>query len=305
MSPAKREDGNAKQSSVAVATDLSPRSNLVVERAARLARRLDSRLWLVHVFNDSLWARAKSIHDTPGQAGDQPQLAVQRQLATLAADLGARFGLTVKTEIPIGPASRRITEFAAAHRIVLMVVGERGKSWVRDMVLLGGTALKVAEGARVPVLLVRRPPAADYSKVLVATDFSASSANAARLASDLFPDADLTLLHAYATEVDEYMGFGSDAEAASSPLRDEALSRAAHNMEALVAKLGARKGISPFSKQLIFGYPATAILSLAPRLGTDLIVIGKHGGSPVGERLLGSVTQNVLYYADCDVLLVP
>jgi nucleotide-binding universal stress UspA family protein len=37
--------------------------------------------------------------------------------------------------------------------------------------------------------------------------------------------------------------------------------------------------------------------------GSDLIVIGKHSGRELDERLLGSVTQNILYHAECDVLL--
>jgi len=36
---------------------------------------------------------------------------------------------------------------------------------------------------------------------------------------------------------------------------------------------------------------------------TDLVAIGKHGGGAFEEKLLGSVTQNVLYHAGCDVLL--
>jgi len=35
----------------------------------------------------------------------------------------------------------------------------------------------------------------------------------------------------------------------------------------------------------------------------DLVAIGKHGGGALEEKLLGSVTQNVLYHAGCDVLL--
>ncbi|MBK9594402.1 MAG: universal stress protein [Rhodocyclales bacterium] len=53
------------------------------------------------------------------------------------------------------------------------------------------------------------------------------------------------------------------------------------------------------------GHAAAAILKKASEIGPDLIVIGKHGGSAFEERLLGSVTQNILYSAACDVLLSP
>ena len=39
--------------------------------------------------------------------------------------------------------------------------------------------------------------------------------------------------------------------------------------------------------------------------GFDLLVVGRHGVSVLDERLLGSVTLNLLHHAPCDVLLVP
>ena len=48
--------------------------------------------------------------------------------------------------------------------------------------------------------------------------------------------------------------------------------------------------------------PAWAILEMAERDKADLIVLGSHGHSSVGGRLiLGSVSQRVLYNARCSV----
>lgn len=44
---------------------------------------------------------------------------------------------------------------------------------------------------------------------------------------------------------------------------------------------------------------ATSILEEQTRLdAADLIVIGKHGLSALDERLLGSITLNLLHHAD-------
>ena len=53
------------------------------------------------------------------------------------------------------------------------------------------------------------------------------------------------------------------------------------------------------------GYPAGVILEQAGRVGAELIVVGKHGGSMLDERLLGSMTQNLLYHATTSVMVVP
>ena len=62
---------------------------------------------------------------------------------------------------------------------------------------------------------------------------------------------------------------------------------------------------APLGKLIVQGYPATVLLREIERSGAELVVIGKHGGTMLDERLLGSVTQNLLYHADCNVLLVP
>lgn len=289
---------------LAVATDLSPPAELAVERAVRLAQAQGVDLWLLHVISHSLWPMALTSFDNQDLSANEKAMAVRRQLLEMAEAIESRSGLKVRTDTPIGSASSRITEFAVTHRPKLLVVGERGRNWVRDTILLGGTALKVVEQARVPVLLVRRPATSDYSKVLVATDFSARSAKVAQLAMTLCPGVELTLVHAYATKVEERFGYGSDSELASSPKRDKELDRARRAMNAFIASLGVGQRTA-FADRLVFNYPAPGILSLASESGVDLIVVGRHGGSSVGERLLGSVTQSVLYYAGCDVLIVP
>ena len=56
------------------------------------------------------------------------------------------------------------------------------------------------------------------------------------------------------------------------------------------------------SHQAAAGSPAWAMIELVGSLGTDLVVIGSHGHSSAGGRLiLGSVSQRVLYEAPCSV----
>ena len=63
-------------------------------------------------------------------------------------------------------------------------------------------------------------------------------------------------------------------------------------------------GLPPVTRLVVLhGNPAVHITEKAH--DCDLIVIGKHGGTMLDERLLGSITQNLLYRADCNVLLVP
>lgn len=84
--------------------------------------------------------------------------------------------------------------------------------------------------------------------------------------------------------------------------RKDEFTRAERKMQEEIQALPAGSAIG---KLLVHGYPAPVLIREAERLGADLIVIGKHGGTTLDERLPGSVTQNVLYQAGCNVLLAP
>ena len=84
--------------------------------------------------------------------------------------------------------------------------------------------------------------------------------------------------------------------------RKDEFSRAELKMQEQIQALRATTAVG---KLLVHGYPAAVVIREAERSAADLIVIGKHGGTTLDERLLGSVTQNVLYQAGRNVLLVP
>lgn len=52
------------------------------------------------------------------------------------------------------------------------------------------------------------------------------------------------------------------------------------------------------------GRPAREIAELSAQLGADLIVVGTHGRTGVSRALLGSVAEEVVRHAPCDVLTV-
>ena len=55
---------------------------------------------------------------------------------------------------------------------------------------------------------------------------------------------------------------------------------------------------------LVHGDPGAAIVALARDLAVDLIVVGSRGLDASGRYVLGSVPEQVLFAAPCDVLVV-
>lgn len=285
------------------ATDSSESAQCAVRQAAQLAKEWHSELILVHVFNDSAWSSIKAIYDLSSWAIADPVEIARQKLEAICIQLKRDYGVTAEAQILTGRASREIYACALSRQAGLLVVGKHGENWVRDAVL-GGTALKLLEAARIPVLMVRQPAVGNYQRILVATDFSATATRAARLALDLFPDARHRLVHAYVVPFESSMRMGGAREDDISRYREQAYHAAIRNLDDFEIDCN-YQAAEEFFKFAVHGYPASVIFEQSQTMKADLIVIGKHGDGMLDELLLGSVTQNVLYHADCDVLLTP
>lgn len=287
---------------IVAATDFSDNATRAVRQAAHLARAWNATLTLVHVFNDSVWASLKAVYDLPGWDDIRPAETARTRLGVLAEQLAQEFGVAVDSEVRTGRASQQIGECVAARGAGLLAVGEHGENWVSDVVL-GGTALKVLEASRIPVLLVRRHQPGDYRNILVATDFSAASERAARHALERFPDARHALVHAWLLPFEASMRMGGAREEDIRRYREREFSIAAAKLAECARHCEPEPG--RLEQLALHGAPAEVVLDQAQAGACDLIAIGKHGGEYIDELLLGSVTQNILYHADCDVLLSP
>jgi nucleotide-binding universal stress UspA family protein len=140
--------------------------------------------------------------------------------------------------------------------------------------------------------------------VLVAVDFSDTSADAVRYARELVRsfNAAIHLLHVVPDPLQQ--PWAVEAPGLDFPGLSDQWQVEAH--ERLVA-LAASTELDTRQSTLAIrtGVPHRAIVDYAAEHGTDLIVLGSHGHSPVVHFLLGSVTERVVRQARCPVLVVP
>lgn len=291
-----------KPQNIIVATDFSENAARAVRQAAYLARAWDAQLILLYVFNDSVWASLKAVYDLPGWATFKPVDAARTRLEKLGEQIAVEFSLQVETEVRVGRASQQIEALVAAREAELLVVGEHGENWVSSAVL-GGTALKVLEAARTAVLLVRQDEPALYRDIVIATDFSAAAARAAKLALDCFPDAKLALIHAWMVPLESSMRMGGAREEDIEHYRQCEFELAVGRLEVFARECEGKAVPERLERLALHGSPESVVFAQVSARGSDLIVIGKHSGREVTDLLLGSVTQNILYHAECDVLL--
>ena len=139
------------------------------------------------------------------------------------------------------------------------------------------------------------------TRMLVPTDFGATSDLAVRYATELARKvgASIHLLHvieepAYSAAYSD--GYFVNAAELRQPLIDQAQRRLAAAVK--------RCAPVPTTTDIQFGRPAQAIGEQALTRGTDLIIMGTHGRGVVAHLFVGSVAERVVRTAPCPVLTV-
>ena len=140
--------------------------------------------------------------------------------------------------------------------------------------------------------------------VLVATDGSQLSIDAARRASELLRGADHVTLLSVITEVpgDDAGGFEGSVYSAEEQeaVWNSELAEAGEEIERTAAALSSKR----IEKRVEVGDVANTVCHTAEKVGADVIVVGSHGRTGFGRLLLGSVSEHVVRHAPCPVLVV-
>lgn len=139
-------------------------------------------------------------------------------------------------------------------------------------------------------------------KILLATDGSTHSQAAVELLNRFpFPaGSEVTLLSVL--ELPGSFALGTKQQEAIQELRQEIRQQAEENLAQQASCL--KEAGWDVSVKIREGHPAKEIIAAAEELDSQLIIIGSHGRGMVGRFLLGSVSQKVVKYAHCSVLLV-
>jgi nucleotide-binding universal stress UspA family protein len=144
-------------------------------------------------------------------------------------------------------------------------------------------------------------------KILLATDGSQSAREAVEyLMRFPFPeDSEVTLLTVIDRDVfkNEAVSSLNDEQKNALKETEEAMQKAAAELLAHEAARLRSAGWSE-SSEVHIGHPAEEIVRSAEQLGSDCVIVGSHGMSGVKRFLLGSVSDHVLRYAPCSVLIV-
>lgn len=285
--------------SILAATDFSVDSTHAADRAALLAATLHLKKGvLLHVLETS-WVDSvlRMIRRGP-EAGEEVVREAEKANRKLSGRIARRTGFSLQPEVRVGTLMQTLLEAAEVYDLV--AVGSRGLHPLREMAL-GTTGQRLLRKTRKPVLVVKRVPKKPYERVVVGVDFSESSQRVLDYANLVAPGAELFLLHAFEAPIESKLRLADVSQETIDRYMAEA-------HDAAVAEMRRFIGVSSLWSSLKWGvshgYPPVVLREKAHEWDADLVVVGKHGNSPIENYFLGSVTEHVLAEISRDVLVV-
>ncbi|MFH1014672.1 MAG: universal stress protein [Nitrospirota bacterium] len=176
-----------------------------------------------------------------------------------------------------------IVDEAAKNNVEMIIMGGRGKTGL-ERVMMGSVTAKVIGHAPCKVMVVPKDAKLTLEKILIATDGSIYSELASREAISIAKRS------------------GGSLVVLSVAKRDENLLVAKESVD-IVRKVAEKEGIKVEALTLK-GMPHEVIVNTAAQKKAGLIVVGSHGRSGIERLMMGSVTERVIGYALCPVLVV-
>lgn len=303
-------DERASPGGLLVGTDGRPETIAPLRVAAALAARTGEPVHVVTALGDApLFAPGfepllPEVADA-GAARLRTVRRLAREAAGDAASEGDRWTFAVRDGLPAPLLARVATERGAR----LTVVG-LGLRRLRDRLLGGETALRIARHAVCPVLAVAPDARRLAESVVVAMDFGAAAVAAARAAIAVLGEhGTVYLVHvrppagepAPPRTVPPFLpGEPSAVKATAAGYPD--------GLDPWFDRLAAELAPPPqvlLRPVVLRGGPAEVLLDFADRVRADLVAAGTQGPAPVQRLFVGSVSTALVRSARCSVLLAP
>lgn len=298
---------------ILLSTDFSPRCDRALDRAARLAAEWSAELIALRVLEPLPPSERQPAQPEEGSALPAEPMPEERLpegsipekplvpdlrgdlLRDLQEDLKGT-GVEANLRLAWGEVADAVERTTAELGADLVITG-MARSETLGRFLLGSAVERLASRLPQPLLVVRKRVRSAYGRIVIATDFSASSAAALRAALRFFPGRELVLYHAYRRPPSG----GGEKIAAESVSSETGPAQYERFLAELDLPEGARE-------RLCLRVERGTLSRVLPRYvrdqDIDLVVMGARGRGGLVGALLGSTGVRLLHRLPCDSLIV-
>lgn len=163
--------------------------------------------------------------------------------------------------------------------------------------LIGSVVDHLIRASRLPVLVVRGAIDGPYLRIIVATDLSEASKHALLVTTRLFPNADITLVHAY------HVPYGAWLK--SPEVQEDVRAEARTDLHHFVVRRPVWQGFEGRLDSIADEGETASVLSRQARLRqADLLVVGTKLRGTLSQAMGRSQAEMLAAGGDIDVLIV-
>jgi len=280
---------------VLCATDGSPASRMALELAQCFRMRAASTLTVLYVSEFGV------PYPTGLAALELPEDRGEAVLEELKRDVVSSDWQAVHYELLRGRPAETILLAANRRHVDLVVVGAHGRTDIQYF-LLGSVSRRVVMYAPCPVFVVKRPVAA-LRRVVIGVDGSQEAEAAAEflLRLSLPEDTCVTVASVVPPLPHGQAPMTEDRMARLQQIREEVEEEARKVVTHVVEKF--REHGLRADGVVVSGRPSHELLRLVESLQADMMVVGSRGLTGDTRYLMGSVSDSVVLYAPCAVLV--
>lgn len=274
--------------SLLFASDLSQENRGAFARALRLAHEQGAALSALHVLDPYLPHR--TLHDL--------EQAVSDDISATLTDLREDYALAMPQlmiQTVVGEPHAEIVREAHERQASLIVLGMHRKRGQKEL-LQGTTMMRVLRSAPCPVVVAFTPPTQSWRHIVVPIDFSLTARQTLKEALIRFPEAQITLLHAWSLPGERELG----NQAFYAQWRDHEVNRLRtaldNEVDSLMDEL---QGVPDTQLVLEPGNPCDVLGDYIKRHSPDLVMLGSRSRPQQPNPL----TEMLLSEPHCDVMI--
>lgn len=288
---------------ILISTDFSELSKIAILRALDLAKANQATVTILHIAKKGILEKwVNWVSPDFAKALITPEEYAKSLLEKQVKEL-IKSKIKVNYQIISGNSSApKILNYAKKHKMDLIILGAHGKYSIHDW-FVGTTAEYIARKTTLPVLIIKKPQVKPYRKILIPIDCSAASEQALLFANQLFPRANLRLLHVGDHEFEDLLKNNAPHNPKIKTLRNSILLSIKEKIKTFLKKTN--PNLIKLACDIKFGYPGAVIIDEAKKQNQDLVVMGTKGHGKRHYLFIGRVASRVLIETDRDVLLVP
>jgi len=293
-----------------LAVDGSPEAGHAAWLTAELSNRLASELHVVQVGDvPSVYSAPEWMTIDPdfqARLFERAENDTRERLEGQLQEIKRLAGEVVNAYPKVGAADVEIVHLAEEIDAGLVVLGNRGFGPIKRAVL-GSVSSSVVAHAHCSVLVARGSKAAERGylpgRILLAFDGSSEAAAASQTAIEIAngTGSELHILYVLpaAPNLPSIRSFPKgESEASLERARWAARSLLNAQVERIEGD-----GVTLAGVHLALGRPDEEIVELGEKLDASMIVVGSRGLGGVRRALMGGVSEFVVHYADCPVLV--